>query len=75
MTVKARRLTPYGRSIKKALIDREVSQAELERRLGMPERYLGLILHGERSGAKYRAQLSRELGLPEPERGERERGV
>lgn len=75
MTAKVRRLTPYGRSVKKALIDREVSQAEIERRLGMPKRYLALILHGERSGEKYRAQLSRELGLPEPEREERDRGA
>lgn len=50
---KKRKLTPFGRAVKKRLIDRGMSQRQLAEEIGADERYLDRILRGERSGAKY----------------------
>lgn len=57
-------LTPYGRAIKKALIDRDMTQLELCRRIGCNENtYLIKIMTGQRSGEKYRDAIYRVLGV------------
>lgn len=58
-----RRLTPLGKEIKKILIDKQMSQVELSRKIGVSPKYLNLILHGERSGDKYMNHIASILGL------------
>lgn len=60
---RTRPLTPLGCTIKKALIDKRMTQDELERAIGMPPNYLYLILRGYRSGKKYLPAIAAALGL------------
>jgi transcriptional regulator with XRE-family HTH domain len=71
------KLTPYGRAIKKGLIDREMTQAELCRRIGCSEEtYLIKIMTGQRSGEKYHDAIRDVLGVAYVRRPERiERGA
>lgn len=57
-------LTPFGRAVKKRLIDLEWSQRELARRVGCSEDYIYQITIGMRSGDKYIERICRELDLP-----------
>lgn len=57
-------LTPYGRAVKKALIDRNMTQLELCREIGCYESYLLKIMKGLRSGEKYGNAIYRVLGVP-----------
>lgn len=61
--MKKRRLTPLGVTIKKALIDKGMTQVELADILGVDPRYINLILHGERSGKKYLDDIANLLGI------------
>lgn len=65
--MKRRELTPFGKAIKKALVDKEMTQVELAERLGMSPKYLNLIMIGDRSGEKYRNAISILLDLEEYE--------
>lgn len=58
------KLTPYGRAIKKRLIDRGMTQIELCRRIGCNEDYMLKIMKGLRSGEKYADAIHQELGVP-----------
>ena len=58
-----RKLTPLGVQIKKALIDKNMSQVELAEQVGTSKQYLNLILYGERSGKKYMDQIKDVLEL------------
>lgn len=51
--MKKRKLTPFGKAVKKALIDKQMSQVELAEKLNVAPKYINLILFGERSGKKY----------------------
>lgn len=51
------RLTPFGREVKKRLIDKNMTQAELADLLGCGRQYLNKILYGTRSGDKYRDRI------------------
>lgn len=46
-------LTPFGAEVKKRLIDLQMTQEELARRVGTSPKYLNMILYGKRSGKKY----------------------
>lgn len=53
MTGQRRRLTPFGKEVKKKLIDKGMTQVQLADRLGIGKQYLTKIMNGSRSGAKY----------------------
>lgn len=59
----ATRLTPFGRKVKKRLIDKNMTQAELAVLLGCNKQYIHKILVGERSGKKYMEAISRILDI------------
>ncbi|PHJ38565.1 Cro/Cl family transcriptional regulator [Desulforamulus profundi] len=58
-----RQLTAFGVLVKKALIERRMTQVQLAEKVGTSNKYLNLILYGERSGEKYLASIAEELGL------------
>ena len=64
-----RKLTPIGIAIKKALIDKEMTQVELANKLGVDPRYINHIIHGERSGKKYIGDIFQILELNKEEKG------
>lgn len=51
--MKKRQLTPLGVLIRKRLLDKGITQAQLAKEVGTTKVYLNYILHGERSGKKY----------------------
>lgn len=53
MATKQTRLTPFGRKVRKRLIDKNMTQVELAALLGCNKQYIHKILVGERSGKKY----------------------
>ena len=63
MATKQPRLTPYGRKVRKKLIDKNMTQVELAALLGCNKQYIHIILTGERSGKKYKEEISRILGI------------
>ncbi len=63
-----RKLTPFGVTVKKRLIDIGMTQAELAERVGTTRIYMNLILHGERSGEKYRDKIVKVLDISTFER-------
>ncbi|MDP4092570.1 MAG: helix-turn-helix transcriptional regulator [Bacillota bacterium] len=58
-----RRLQPLGKVIKKRLIEMGMTQKELASQSGTSEKYLNLILYGERSGIKYISIFEEILGI------------
>ena len=65
MDAKQTGLTPFGRTVKKKLIDRGMTQVELAALIGCGKQYLHKILTGERSGRKYMGEIARILGIDE----------
>lgn len=63
MATKQTRLTPFGRKVKKRLIDKNMTQVELAALLGCNKQYIHKILVGERSGKKYIEAISRILDI------------
>lgn len=61
--INKRELSPIGKVIKKRLIDINKSQIWLAKKVGMNEKYLHLVLYGERSGQKYLPDIIKVLGL------------
>ena len=61
--MKSRKLTPLGAEIKKCLVDKEMTQKELAKKIGVSPKYIHLILYGERSGKKYIPAILLYLGL------------
>ena len=57
------RLTDFGKKVKKRLIDKDMTQAELAELIGCERQYLYKILVGERSGEKYKEAISMILGI------------
>ena len=57
------KLTPLGVAVKKALIDKGMSQDELAAMLKTNKRYLSDILYGRRSGDKYKVSIVTLLGI------------
>lgn len=58
-----RKLTPFGRQVKKRLVDMEITQVELAEMLGTNKQYINKILCGERSGKKYISEISKILKI------------
>lgn len=46
-------VTPFGKLVLKALVDREMTRAQLAGAVGVSPQYLSYILTGTRSGTKY----------------------
>lgn len=61
--MKKRELTAFGIEVKKKLIELNMTQRQLAEAVGMGEVYLNVILHGERSGTKYREAITEYLNL------------
>lgn len=57
------KLTPFGLSVKKRLLDKGMTQKELARELGVQGCYLTEILYGIRAGWKYREQIENILSM------------
>lgn len=60
---KKRQLTDFGVEVKKILIDRDMTQAELAERVGIKRQYLSLILCGERRNSRYVDEIRKVLGM------------
>ena len=58
-----RKLTKFGRIIKKRLIDKGMTQVQLANEIGVSDKYLNLIIYGERSGKKYIHIMVTTLGI------------
>lgn len=56
-------LTPFGKEVRKRLIDKDMTQVELAALLGCSKQYLHRILAGERSGRKYIEAIARILDI------------
>jgi transcriptional regulator with XRE-family HTH domain len=56
-------LSPVGKSIKKRLIDLNMTQEALAKVVGVNVNYLGLIIYGYRSGNKYMNSIEKVLGI------------
>ena len=57
------KLTPFGKKVKKKLIDIGMTQVELANLVGCNKQYLYKILRGVRSGKKYIEEISRILDI------------
>lgn len=53
MKTSCKKLSPLGKMISKALVDRDMTKGQLAQAVGMAQPYLSYILYGERSGEKY----------------------
>ena len=58
-----KRLTALGKLVLKALVDREMTRAQLAGTVGVSPQYLSYILTGTRSGTKYIPAIIAALGL------------
>ncbi|TCK90597.1 helix-turn-helix protein [Natranaerovirga hydrolytica] len=60
-----RKLTDFGSNVKARLVELNMTQKELAKRIGTSEVYLSLILYGERSGEKYIKHIKKILNMEE----------
>lgn len=51
--MRKRQLTPFGITVKKRLIEKGMTQVWLAEEIGTSNKYLNLILYGDRAGKKY----------------------
>ncbi len=58
-----RKLTQFGVLVKKTLVEKGMTQVQLAEEVGTSNKYLNLILYGDRSGEKYIGSIARVLGL------------
>lgn len=63
MVTKQKRLTLFGKKVRKKLIDKNMTQVELAALIGCNKQYIHKILVGERSGKKYIEAISKILGI------------
>lgn len=56
-------ITPFGKEIKKHLIDLEMSQSELAKKMGVSSPYVGEILRGTRSSVNAQRKVCEAIGL------------
>lgn len=64
-----KRLTPIGRLVSKALIDRDMTRRALAAAVGISPQYLSYILNGTRSGKRYIEAIARVLELDQKQVG------
>lgn len=67
---KNNRLTPLGKLVVKALVDRDMTRSQLAKQIGTSPQYLSYILTGTRSGEKYLPAIITVLNL-DPEKVDR----
>ncbi len=58
-----RGLTAFGITVKKKLLDRNMTALELAEMLEVKPEYLSYILHGKRAGKKYICKIKKFLDL------------
>lgn len=63
MRIKNIKVSPFGIEIKKKLAERRMTQVELAEKLGIPTRYLYLIIQGTRLNSKYNERIAKYLGI------------
>lgn len=63
MKEKQSELTSFGKTVRKKLIDRNMTQVELAGLLGCSKQYLYKILTGRRSGRKYISDIKEILDI------------
>jgi ribosome-binding protein aMBF1 (putative translation factor) len=61
------KLTPFGLAVRKALLERGVTAADMARELGFNENAVRDALRGVKPGIKYRKPIERYLGLDSSE--------
>ena len=59
--MRGKNITVFGKEIKKALVDKDMTQRELAREINVNENYLTDIINGRRSGAKYKDRIVKTL--------------
>ena len=64
---KGKKLTAFGKQVKKRLIDLDMSQAELARAVGTSSANLSYIMYGDRSDTAWAPRIEAALGLREDE--------
>ena len=60
--MKDKKLTPFGRYIKKRLIDRDMTQVDLANAIGTTPPMVTYIIYGQRDGEKWKNAIYRALG-------------
>lgn len=61
--MKKRKLTPFGVIVKKKLVEKGMTQVELAEEMGTSNKYINLIIYGERSGKKYIPHIAQILDI------------
>lgn len=60
-----RKLTPFGKKVKKRLIDMDMTQVKLAEMLGIKKQYITKIICGEMKSSKYIEEISKILDINE----------
>ena len=55
--------TPFGVAVKKRLLDKGLTQKELEAAVEAPANYLTMVLRGKRAGKKYVSRIATVLEI------------
>ena len=63
MTRSRIRLTPFGKEVEKALIDRDMTKTDLAKELGISGAYLTDVLKGTRVGKDLKPKIAKLLEL------------
>lgn len=58
-----RQLTPFGITVKKRLVERGMTQIQLAEEVGTSNKYMNLILYGDRTGEKYIQKIASVLEI------------
>lgn len=59
---KPKNLTEFGRKVKKALVDAEMTQTELAARIGVSRQYVSMVLKGEYDSPALEMKIRKFLG-------------
>lgn len=57
------KLTPFGKEVAKALIDKDMDKGELAKAVGISQAYLTDILKGTRNGTERKKQIAEYLKI------------
>ncbi len=57
------RLTKFGLEVKKALLEKQMTQKQFCLKYGIPENRFSEILYGGRPGTKYKAKIAKVLNI------------
>lgn len=58
-----REYSVFGKMIKKGLVDKDMTATELAYLLGIKPQYLNAIVHGEKTGEKYKDKICKILEI------------